>query len=117
MPTPPMMSNPFSATRLRPGTIEFVFEHGRNLAQLVDLLEANHWLGEITGRHGTGKSTLLAALTPAIEARGRTVNAITLSAGQRNLPHGYLASLRSARARAWRSLMALSNSTPGVGWG
>ncbi len=91
-----MMSNPFSATRLRPGTIEFVFEHGRNLAQLVDLLEANRWLGEITGRHGTGKSTLLAALTPAIEARGRSVNAITLSAGQRNLPHGYLASLRSA---------------------
>jgi hypothetical protein len=89
-----MTSNPFSATRLRPGTIDFVFEHGQNLVQLVDLLEANRWHGEITGRHGTGKSTLLAAMTPAIEARGRTVNAVTLWAGQRDLPRGYLTSLR-----------------------
>ncbi len=87
-------SNPFSAARLRPGTIDFVFEHGQNLAQLVDLLEANRWLGEVTGRHGTGKSTLLAAMTPAIEERGRIVKGVTLAAGQRSLPLGYLTSLR-----------------------
>jgi len=87
-------TNPFSAARLRPGTIDFVFEHGRNLAQLVDALEANHWRGEITGRHGTGKSTLLVALAPAIEARGRIVKAAILPAEQRKLPKGYLDSLR-----------------------
>jgi hypothetical protein len=87
-------TNPFSAARLRPGTIDFIFEHGQTLTQLVDLLQANHWRGEITGRHGTGKSTLLAAMIPAIEGRGRIVKSVTLSAGQRTLPRGYLTSLR-----------------------
>jgi hypothetical protein len=87
-------TNPFSATRLRPGTIDFIFEHGKSLGQLVDLLEANQWRGEITGLHGTGKSTLLAAMMPAIEARGRIVKCVTLSAGQRFLPRDFLPSLR-----------------------
>ena len=88
------LTYPFSAARLRPGTIDFVFEHGRNLAQLVDALEANQWRGEITGLHGTGKSTLLAALMPALEARGRIVKPVTLAAGQRSLPRGFLNSVR-----------------------
>ncbi len=92
-------TNPFSATRLRPGTIDFIFEHGKTLGQLVDLLEANQWRGAITGLHGTGKSTLLAAMTPAIEARGRIVKCVTLSAGQRTLPRDFLASLRPAAGR------------------
>jgi len=87
-------TNPFSAARLRPGTIDFIFEHGKNLAQLADALEASHWRGEITGQHGTGKSTLLAAMTLAIEQRGRIVKAVTLSAGQRRLPREYFTSLR-----------------------
>jgi hypothetical protein len=95
MPAPAAnLTNPFSAARLRPGTIAFIFEHGKNLAQIVDALEANRWRGEITGRHGTGKSTLLAAMCPAIEARGRIVKSVTLAAGQRKLPRGYLAGLR-----------------------
>ena len=87
-------SNPFNAARIRPGTIDFIFEHGKNLAQLVDLLEKNQWRGAITGLHGTGKSTLLAAMRPAIEGRGRIVKDVTLTAEQRKLPHGFLASLR-----------------------
>ena len=99
MPNPPLhldVSNPFCAARLRPGTIDFVFEPGKSLQQLLDSLEANAWYGQITGRHGTGKSTLLAALTPAIEARGRRVKSITLIAGQRDLPRMFMRSL-------WRS--------------
>jgi hypothetical protein len=88
------LTNPFCAARLRPGTIDFVFEQGKSLEQLVDALEANGWRGQITGGHGTGKSTLLAALTPAIECRGRRVKSITLVAGQRHLPRAFLASLR-----------------------
>ena len=87
-------SNPFCAARLRPGTIDFVFEPGKSLQQLVDALAANAWHGQITGGHGTGKSTLLAALTPAIEARGRLVKSITLAAGQRRLPRAFIMSLR-----------------------
>ncbi len=87
-------TNPFCAARLRPGTIDFVFEQGKSLQQLVDVLEANVWQGQITGGHGTGKSTLLAALTPAIEDRGRSVESIMLTAGQRHLPRNFFASLR-----------------------
>jgi hypothetical protein len=89
-------TNPFCAARLRPGTIDFVFEQGKSLEQLVDALAANGWRGQITGGHGTGKSTLLAALTPAIEGRGRLVLSTTLAAGQRHLPRRFLRSLARA---------------------
>ena len=88
------LTNPFCAARLRPGTIDFVFEKGKSLPQLVDSLEAHGWHGQIIGRHGTGKSTLLAALAPVIEARGRLVKSITLVAGQRQLPRDFITSLR-----------------------
>jgi hypothetical protein len=94
LPANPELTNPFCAARLRPGTIDFVFEQGKSLQQLVDILEANAWQGQITGSHGTGKSTLLAALTPAIEGRGRSVKSVTLSAGQRRLPRDFIRSLR-----------------------
>jgi hypothetical protein len=97
MPTPSAnldLTNPFCAARLRPGTIDFVFEQGRSLEQLVDALEANAWHGQITGGHGTGKSTLLAVLIPAIEGRGRLVKSVTLVAGQRHLPRAFIVSLR-----------------------
>ena len=87
-------TNPFCAARLRPGTIDYVFEQGRSLQQLVDALEAKAWRGQITGGHGTGKLTLLAALTPAMESRGRLVKAVTLVAGQRHLPREFIGSLR-----------------------
>jgi hypothetical protein len=87
-------TNPFCAARLRPGTIDFVFEQGKSLEQLVDALAANAWRGQITGGHGTGKSTLLAALTPAMEGRGRRVKSITLGAGQGHLPRRFLRFLR-----------------------
>jgi hypothetical protein len=87
------LTNPFCAARLRPGTIDFVFENGRTLEQLVDTLEAHAWHGQITGGHGTGKSTLLAALTPAMERRGRIVKSITLVAEQGKLPRDFVRSL------------------------
>ena len=92
----PSLTNPFSAARIRPGTIDFIFERGNSLTQLVDVLESNHWNGAIIGLHGTGKSTLLAALIPAIEARDLIVNFITLTAGQRTLPPDFFKSLREA---------------------
>jgi hypothetical protein len=92
-------TNPFCAVRLRPGTIGYVFEEGTSLQQLVDALEANAWNGQITGGHGTGKSTLLAALTPAMEGRGRLVRSVTLAAGQRHLPREFIGSLRRSAGR------------------
>jgi hypothetical protein len=97
MPDPPLhldLSNPFCASRLRPGTIDFIFEAGKSAGQLADILEAHAWWGEIIGCHGTGKSTLLAALTRTIEARGRLVKSITIVAGERRLPRAFFTSLR-----------------------
>ena len=128
------LTNPFCAARLRPGTIDFVFEQGKSLEQLVDALEANAWHGQITGGHGTGKSTLLAALTPAMEGRGRLVKSITLVAGQRILPRSprslctsgivvrpsRLPRLASARTPLpvweWPRSMASNNSIFGTAW-
>jgi len=92
-------SNPFCAARLRPGTIDFVFEQGKSVEQLVETLAANAWRGQITGGHGTGKSTLLIALIPAIEARGRSVKPVILAAGQRHLPRRYFRVLRRTAGR------------------
>jgi hypothetical protein len=116
------LTNPFCAARLRPGTIGFVFEHGKSLEQLVDTLEANAWHGQITGGHGTGKSTLLAALTHAIERRGRLVKSITLEAGQRILPREFLRSLCTSRncgaavpaAQGWRDARTRTSAGLGV---
>ncbi|MGA2259432.1 MAG: hypothetical protein ABSG53_32560 [Thermoguttaceae bacterium] len=102
MPNPALnldRTNPFCAARLRPGTIDFVFEQGKSLEQLVDALAAKAWRGQITGGHGTGKSTLLAALTPAVESRGRPVKSITLSARQRHLPRRFTRSLQRTAGR------------------
>jgi hypothetical protein len=87
-------TNPFCAARLRPGTIDFIFEQGLSLEQLADVLAAHAWRGQIIGGHGTGKSTLLAGLIAAIEGRGRTVKLATLSAGERDLPPSFISSLR-----------------------
>ncbi len=92
-------SNPFCAARLRPGTIDFIFKQGEDVEKLVDALETNGWQGQITGPHGTGKSTLLAALSAAIEARGRMVYAVVIVAGQRRVPRDFAASLRIASSR------------------
>ena len=105
-------TNPFSATRLRPGTIDFIFEHGKTLGQLVDLLEANQWRGAIIGLHGTGKSTLLAALVPAIEVRGRVVKCVTLTAGQRTLPRDFLASLRQTAGQSVAAVDGIEQLVP-----
>ena len=108
-------TNPFCAARLRPGTIDFVFEQGKSLQQLVDVLEANAWQGQITGGHGTGKSTLLAALTPAIEARGRPVSSVTIVAGQRHLPRDFLRTCGTRLVWGWPQSMASNNFIPGTG--
>lgn len=87
-------SNPFSTRAVRPGTIPFVFAPGESAGRLVDGLRANGWWGQIVGSHGSGKSTLVASLIPALEAAGRNVNLVTLHDGQRRLPAGLDAPLR-----------------------
>jgi ABC-type thiamine transport system ATPase subunit len=66
-------SNPFSTRFIRPGAIEFLFPAGQSTETLVASLREHGWQGQIIGPHGSGKSTLIAALVPALEAAGRKV--------------------------------------------
>jgi len=83
---PQSSENPFCSRRVRPGGIAYLFAPGESAAGLVDRLRRNGWWGQIVGLHGSGKSALLAALTPAIETAGRRALLVELHDGQRRLP-------------------------------
>lgn len=78
--------NPFSASRIRPGAIPFLFPPGVSAESLVARLRLNGWWGAIVGPHGSGKSALLAALLPAMRSAGRLPILVELHDGQRALP-------------------------------
>ncbi len=91
--SPAAEQNPFCASRLRPGTIPFVFRHDESVEQLVERLGQAGWRGQIVGPNGSGKSTLLATLLRAIERKAQAVQAVTLRQGQRRLPRGFRAAI------------------------
>ena len=78
--------NPFSASRVRPGAVPFLFPARENAAALVARLKQAGWRGQIVGPHGSGKSSLLAALRSELEVQGLTTLLITLHDGERRLP-------------------------------
>jgi hypothetical protein len=77
--------NPFSTRRWRPGALDYLFSAGESVATLIDRLRRQGWYGQVVGPHGTGKSTLLATLIPAIRDAGREPFLITLHDGRRRL--------------------------------
>lgn len=81
----PYEENPFCSKRIRPGAIPFYFPEGESVETLLQRLEGNQWNGEIIGPHGTGKSTLLAAILPALQERKKVVH-LELQDGVRALP-------------------------------
>lgn len=76
--------NPFSTRFVQPGAIPFRFPTPDGLAELVRRLEANAGWGEIVGPHGSGKSTLVASLLPALTAW--RVRHVRLNTARRSLP-------------------------------
>jgi len=85
-PPPSRRGNPFATCWTRPGALAFRFAEGLGAEQLVARLAAQNWRGEIVGPHGSGKSTLVETLKPALGAAGCRVHAIALRDGQRRLP-------------------------------
>jgi hypothetical protein len=79
-------ANPFATRFTRPGAVEFLFPEGDSAAAVVARLAESQWQGQIVGPHGSGKSTLVASLIPAIEAAGRKIERFTIQGGQRGLP-------------------------------
>lgn len=70
---PDTPGNPFSTKFIRPGAIPFLFPNGTDAAILVRRMRATRWRGQIIGPHGSGKTSLLLALKPHLEAERRTV--------------------------------------------
>lgn len=79
--------NPFATSRVHPGALPFLFPADMDAAQLVRQLAAWRWRAQIVGPHGTGKSTLLAALRGELERIGKPAVQGVLRDGQRRLPH------------------------------
>ena len=106
--------NPFTAARLRPGTIPYLFPPGEDLSSLVARLVANRGRGEIVGPHGSGKSTLLAMLAAELSARGQQIVLIELRDGQRRLPRDWQPSVeQSTMPRPESSTSRVCDSTAG----
>lgn len=78
-------SNPFATKFIRPGAIPYLFPRDANADSIVAQLQAQQWQGSIIGPHGSGKSSLLAALAPRLEAQGRVIVQQQLHGGQRAL--------------------------------
>jgi hypothetical protein len=66
-------TNPFATRYIRPGELPYIYPERLSAAALVEQLQGNNWRGQIIGPHGSGKSTLVADLTPALEDAGRVV--------------------------------------------
>ena len=77
--------NPFASRWVRPGAIPYVFPPALDAACLAAKLARHGWWGEITGPHGSGKSSLLHALSEGLLQAGRRVELYALGAGQRRL--------------------------------
>jgi hypothetical protein len=77
--------NPFSTDHVRPGAVDYLFPAGESAASFVDRLRCQGWSGQVVGPHGTGKSTLLASLVPAIRDTGREPFVIPLHDGRHRL--------------------------------
>ena len=78
-------SNPFATRFIGPGAIDYLFPPGISPDSLAVELQRNNWRGSIIGPHGSGKSSLLAALRPALEQLGRAIVFQQLQGGQRAL--------------------------------
>jgi hypothetical protein len=84
-------SNPFATRFIKPGAVDYVLPPGTTPESLVAELQQHHWRGSIIGPHGSGKSSLLTALRPALERAGRHIVQQQLQAGQRSLDWSALA--------------------------
>jgi len=68
-----LASNPFATRFIRPGAIEYLYSADQSSEALIEQLRAQNWQGQIIGPHGSGKSTLVAALAAELVAAGRKV--------------------------------------------
>ncbi len=76
----PAGSNPFATRYTRPNAGEFLFPAAADAETLVARLRDCGWRGQITGPHGSGKSTLVHTLLPRLRTARRRVEFYLLRA-------------------------------------
>jgi len=77
-PSLPTVGNPFATRYTRPNAGPYLFPDGHSTDSLLARLRDNGWWGQITGPHGSGKSTLVYTLLPRLQAAGRRVEIYSL---------------------------------------
>ena len=77
--SPAENSNPFATRFIKPGALPFLFAADASPQTLLHKLAQNKWWGQIIGPHGVGKSSLLAALLPSLEALGKKPYVFTIA--------------------------------------
>jgi hypothetical protein len=107
--------NPFATCRVRPGAVPFFFRDGDCAAALMLRLRASRWFGQVIGPHGTGKSTLLAALRPHLEDAGCDPLWIVRHQGERVVPEDVGPALCEAR-REGRARLLVIDGYEQLGW-
>lgn len=100
---------------MKPGALEFIFAPGPKAQQLVQRLADKGGWGQITGPHGTGKSTLLATLEPHFRVAGWTPVSFSLHDGQRRMPPQWKTTIRET-ARTARHLIVIVDGYEQLGW-
>ena len=92
--SPRPCDNPFNAQRV--DALPYL-EHALSLDDVMDRLSANNHRGAICGPHGCGKSALLGALTPRLQAKGlRPLQLFMNSAERGRLPRNWRSAIRAA---------------------
>jgi hypothetical protein len=86
MSIPSCRDNPFATCWTKPGAIPFQFDAGQSAESLVQMLASRNWWGAIIGPHGSGKSTLVESLKPALTVAGCQILSAMLRGGQRRFP-------------------------------
>lgn len=71
-------SNPYSTRFTKPGAIPFLYPERLSRPIVLERLRASGWQAEIAGPHGSGKSTLVHDLLPALKQRFQLINQVTV---------------------------------------
>ncbi len=71
-------SNPYSTRFTKPGAIPFLYPERLSRSIVLEGLRASGWQAEIAGPHGSGKSTLVKDLLPALKQRFQLINQVTV---------------------------------------
>ena len=73
-----MVHNPLSMAQISGGRFPYLFEDESQAASVLRICQENHWVGQIVGPHGSGKTTLTHWLVDQCEQKFSSVVHVTV---------------------------------------